>query len=237
MKWAQQVHAPDGVPLGLRSASDGVFRHKAMKITAPKDPHEYFRQTEHAVKNSYAGLDSCWQYYQQALQHWDIRQVGQPMTPERKAALDHYLERAGKYFDLKFSEAMFAGAILQVAYIAIRIYSGNTSIPVNCSGFVRPSQKSAIPFCIGKAQYGIPTGLIVYAARNQYSHWDDEQAHEVTKNVFDALSVAFNQNVLSDLAFELSNPTINVYANEVLLVVLGWKSYDTYLEEMKSLLT
>jgi len=54
-----------------------------MKITAPKDPDEYFRQTDHAVKHSYASLDSCWLYYRQALQHWDISQVGQPMTPER----------------------------------------------------------------------------------------------------------------------------------------------------------
>ena len=110
-----------------------------MKITAPKDPDEYFRQTDHGVKHSYAGLDSCWLYYRQALQHWDISQVGQPMTPERKAALDRYLELAGKYFDLKFSEAMFAGVILQVAYMAIRLYSRNASIPVNCSAFVRPS--------------------------------------------------------------------------------------------------
>ncbi len=27
-----------------------------MKITAPKDPDECFRQTEHAVKHSYDGL-------------------------------------------------------------------------------------------------------------------------------------------------------------------------------------
>jgi hypothetical protein len=79
-------------------------------------------------------------------------------------------------------------------------------------------------------------GLIVYAARNQYAHWDDEQPHEVTKNVFAALSAAFSHDMLSDLAFALSNPTINVYANEVLLVALGWKSYDTYLAEMTSLL-
>ena len=208
-----------------------------MKITAPKDPDEYFRQTEHAVKHSYAGLDSCWSYYQRALQHWDISQIGQPMTAERKAELDRYLELAGKYFDLKFSEAMFAGAILQVAYMAIRLYSRNTSIPGRCSGLVRPSQKSAIPFCIGNEWHGIPTGLMVYAARNQYNHWDDEQPHEVTRNVFDALSAAFYHNMLSDLAFELSNPTVNVYANEVLLVALGWKSYDKYLAEMKSLLT
>ena len=44
--------------------------------------------------------------------------------------------------------------------------------------------------------------------------------------------------MLSDLAFELSNLTVNVYAKmRLLLVALGWKSYDKYLAEMKSLLT
>jgi len=207
-----------------------------MKITAPKNPDHYFQRTEHAVRHSYAGLDSCWQYYQQALLHWGISQVGQPMTAARKAGLDRYLELAGQYFDLKFSEALFAGAILQVAYMAIRLYSRNASIPASCSGLVQPTQTSAIPFCIGKERHAIPTGLIIYAARNQYNHWD-EQPHLVTKNVFTALSSAFQDNMLSDLVFELSNPTISVYANEVLLVALAWKSYDTYLAEMKSMLT
>ena len=207
-----------------------------MKITAPKESDEYFRRTEHAVRHSYAGLDSCWMYYKQALQHWDISQIGELMTPARKAGLDRYLELAGKYFDLKFSEAMFAGAILQVAYMAIRLYSRNASIPANCSSLVRPPHKTAIPFCIGRDRYGSPTGLIVYAGRNQYAHWDDEQSHEVTRNVFEALSAAFYHNTLSDLAFELRNPTISVYANEVLLAALGWTSYDTYLTEMTSLL-
>jgi len=203
-----------------------------MKITAPRDPEAYFRDTEHAVRHFYDGLDSCWSYYQRALEHWDISQVGQPMTPERRAGLDRYLQLAGKYFDLKFSEAMFAGAILQVAYMAIRLYSQNRSIPANCVQLVRSSQKSAIPFCIGANRHGVPIGLIIYAARNQYSHWDDEEPHEVTKNVFYALSAAFYHNMLTDLAFELSNPTINVYANEVLLTALGWRSYDTYLTEI-----
>ena len=207
-----------------------------MKVTAPRTADEYLAQTEHAVKHSYAGLDSCWRYYEQALQHWDVSQVGQPMTPEKKAALDRYLESAGKYFDLKLSEAMFAGAILQVAYMAIRLYSSNEAVPASCSALIRASHKSAIPFCVGRERHGIPIGLIVYAARNQYNHWDDAEPHEVTANVFNALSVAFDQNMLSDLAFELSNPTINVYASEVLLGALRWKSYDTYLAEMKAML-
>jgi hypothetical protein len=207
-----------------------------VKIRTPRHPADYFHQTEHAVKHAYAGLDSCWEYYRQALQHWDIGQVGQPMTPERKAALDKYLEQAGRYFDLKFSEAMFAGAILQVAYMAIRLYSRNATIPISCTSIVPPSKKAAIRFCIGKEVRGVPTGLIVYAARNQYNHWDEEP-HEVTKNVFGALSAAFYSNMLADLAFDFSNPTINVYSNEVLLVALGWQSYDTYLAEMNSLLS
>lgn len=207
-----------------------------MKITAPTSPEAYFRDTEHAVRHFYAGLDSCWLYYQQALEHWDISQVGQPMPPERRTGLNRYLQLAGKYFELKFSEAMFAGAILQIAYMAIRLYSQNRSIPANCAQLVPSSYKPAIPFCIGADRHGIPIGLIIYAARNQYNHWDDEEPREVTKHVFHALSAAFNHNMLADLAFELSNPTINVYANEVLLTALGWRSYDTYRTEMRALL-
>jgi hypothetical protein len=207
-----------------------------MKISSPKSPKEYLRKTDHAVKHFYEGLDTCWSYYQKALQHWDITKVRQPMTPERYAELIKYLDLAGKYFDLKFSEAMFAGAILQVAYMGIRLYSCNTSIPPSCSKLVSQTYKTAPLFCVGPEHHGLPAGLIVYAARNQYNHWDDEKPHMVTKNVFNALSVVFSDNVFSDLAFEISNETICIYANEILLTALGWTTYDIYLDEMKRLL-
>lgn len=158
------------------------------------------------------------------------------MTPERKDGLNKYLELAGQYFDLKLSEATFAGAILQVAYMGIRIFSSNDRIPPNASGLVKASQKSAVPFCIGREIHGIPLGLLIYAARNQYGHWDEEMPHEVTRNVFSALTAAFEDNMLFDLGFELANPTINLYANEVLLVAMRWTTYDHYEHEMNSLL-
>jgi hypothetical protein len=40
-----------------------------MKLAIRKTPAEYFQKTEHAVKHAYSGLDSCWSYYRQALQH------------------------------------------------------------------------------------------------------------------------------------------------------------------------
>lgn len=64
------------------------------------------------------------------------------MTPEMQIGLNRYLVLAGKYFDLKFSEAMFSGAILQVAYMAIRLYSGNSSIPPSCAELVQPTHTS-----------------------------------------------------------------------------------------------
>jgi len=207
-----------------------------MKITAPKDPAAYFGKTEHAVKHFYSGLDSCWSYYRQALEHWDVSQLDQPLTPERRAGLDRYLQLAGHYFELKFSEATFAGSILQVAYMAIRLYSRNNSIPQSCAAFVRPSHRFAIPFCIGPERYNVPVGLIVYAGRNQYNHWDDDEPHEVTRNVFAALSAALHDVMSADLAFSLANPTINVYASEVLLTALAWKSYETYVAAMTALL-
>jgi hypothetical protein len=207
-----------------------------MKLTAPKTADEYFKVTEHAVRHFYVGLDSCWFYYKKALEHWDIGKIEQPLTEDNKDSIEKYLELSKKYFDLKFSEAMFAGGILQIAFIAIKLYSSNKSIPNSCETLLQPKHKTAIPFCIGRELHGIPIGLIIYAGRNQYSHWDDEESHEVTSNVFSALSDAFFNNAWSDLAFDLSNPTINVYANEILLTAMKWNSYDKYLQELKSML-
>lgn len=121
-------------------------------------PEDYFKETEHAVRHLFAGLDSCWSYYERALDRWDVSQVSLPLTPNGRAALEKYLELAGAYFDLKFSEATFAGSILQVAYMAIRLFSRNNVIPPSCSTLVRPSNNSAIPFCVGRECHGVPVG-------------------------------------------------------------------------------
>lgn len=207
-----------------------------MKITAPQAIDDYIVRTEHAVKHFYAGLDSCWSYYTQAREHWNITQINEPLTAERKASLDRYLQLSGKYFELKLSEAMFAGGILQMAYMAIRLYSQNSTIPKSCTNIVKTSQKSAVPFCIGREQHGLPVGLIIYAGRNQFSHWDDETPHDITLSVFNALDIAVSDNPWSDLAFSLSNPSINVYANEVLQVALEWSTYETYVAELQAML-
>ena len=214
-----------------------------MKLTAPKSAEEYFERTEHAVKHAYAGLASCWRYVEEAekdatppVEKDGMLHYFPPQTPEEKARLERSLAAYQKYFELKISEAMFAGSILDAAYMAIKLYSGNVLIPPSCANFVTASKKTVLPFCIGAERHGVPTGLIIYAGRNQYSHWDAGEPHEVTIAVFAALTRAFRDNMWADLAFDLGNPSINIYAGEVLLTALRWVSYDTYLAEMKQLL-
>jgi hypothetical protein len=197
--------------------------------------HEYLNLTEHAVRYFYAGLDDCWQVYERALEHWDLSRVGKPLTEEEMERARKYVEQAGKYFSLKFSEGTLAGAIFQVATTGIRLFSANNIIPDDCIDIVSPKAKSAIPFCIGKRLYGLPLGLIIYAARNQYAHFE-EDPHQVTSNVFHQLTIAFWDNPLYDLAFDLGNPTIDIYANEILLGGLNWTTYEKFRSEMEELL-
>jgi len=131
---------------------------------------------------------------------------------------------------------MFAGAILEAAYMAIRLYSRNTAIPASCASFVRPGQRTVLPFCIGEERHGVPTGLIIYAGRNQYAHWDEESLKPVSEAVFAGLNDAFYDHPFADLAFDLGNPTIPIYAREILVTALGWTTYERYLAEMKRLL-
>jgi hypothetical protein len=199
------------------------------------DAHEYLDLTEHAVCYFYEGLDNCWKEYEQALQYWDISRIGKPPSEEEMKRVRRFVEQAGKYGSLKFSEGTLAGAIVQVAATGIRLFSTNTIIPDDCISIVLPTARLAIPFCIGKRMYGLPLGLIIYAARNQYAHWE-EDPHSVTTNVFNQLSIAFWDNPLYDLAFDLGNPTITIYANEILLGGLNWTTYEKYRSEMEELL-
>lgn len=125
---------------------------------------------------------------------------------------------------------------MQAAHLAIRLYSRNKSAPKNCRQFVGANPKKEVArFCIGDERLGVPIGLIVYAGRNHNSHWEEKPA-KITKRVFASLSDGVANDPLCDLAFDLGNPTISLYADAILYIALGWHSYDVYLEGMRRLL-
>ena len=133
------------------------------------------------------------------------------------------------------SEAVLCGAVLQIAFMAVFLFSKNETIPANSSRLVKPENKKAIPFCIGRLVHNIPIGMIIYAGRNQFNHWEDRSFDHPTTQVFKALFLAHYDNPFFDMAYELEFPERMIKANHLVLNELKWKNYEHYSTDMKSL--
>lgn len=191
------------------------------------DPGSYLSETEHAVRQLFDAID----YYERLL-------VG--VTPPSQATIEdevtRYLRLAEKYFGYSFSEATLCGSILQVAFMGIFLFPKNSTIPVHCSDLVKCENQKAIPFCIGRLVNGIPIGLIVYAGRNQFNHWDAETFDPPTTAVFRTLLKAHYDNPFFDMAYELNYPKRTIKANHLVRNELRWRTYDEYVADMRDLI-
>lgn len=205
----------------------------------PSTPRDYFERTSHVVRHLYLGIASCHQLWEEATAFWTPKGGDLPKTEKERIELYTFLAKSVEYFSRKVSEGILCGAILQVAASAILRFSGNTTIPKSCRELfkgIRPKKKQ-LRFCVGKERHGIPEGLIIFAGRNQYAHWEEEELRdELNVRIFEKLNAAFRDDRSVDLAFDLSNPTMHIYADFILLGVLEWKTYGAYLRGMKELL-
>ena len=191
-----------------------------------RDASKYLEQTEFAVRHALAGVEQCENL---------LRGLTPPSQARTEDDVKRYMERAEMYFGRSFSEASLCGLLLQVAFMGVYLYSGNDTIPADCTGFLGPSRK-AIRFCIGRRVHGIPAGLLIYAARNQFNHWDDESFDVPTSQVFGALMAAHMNNPLFDMAYSMNYPYRTLKADHVVLNELRWTSYAAYDTDMRNLL-
>jgi hypothetical protein len=205
----------------------------------PLTSRDYFERTSHVVRHLYLGIGSCHQLWEEATAFWSPREGEPPNTEKEKADLDTFLVKGQEYFGGKLSEGVLCGAILQVAASGILRFSRNSTLPQSCRDLFKgiKLKERQLKFCIGQERYGVPEGLIIYAGRNQYAHWEEEELRDkLNVRIFDKLNSAFQDDMSMDLAFDLSNPTIHIYADLLLLGVLKWKTYGAYLRGMKELL-
>ena len=186
----------------------------------------YLQQTEDAVRQL---IQAAIRYEQILAGHIS------PLHTKDQAQIQKYVEAAGEYFGLQFSQGTLCGSILQVAFMGIDLYSVNTTVPDDCSNLIGTSKK-AVKFCVGGRVHGIPSGLLIYAGRNQYNHWDDKAFDYPTSQVFGALITFYYDNPLFDMAYELNYPERTVKSNHIVLGELGWNSYEKYYHDMRELL-
>jgi hypothetical protein len=133
--------------------------------------------------------------------------------------------------------ANLSGALLQIAACGIRMYSTNDRVPMNCVDLNLGA--SQMPFCVGRLVRGVPLGLIVYAARNQYNHLDDDALREPNVSIFERLAVGHgipSDEPFRDPAYDLSNPNRPMCLANNVTSLIDWRDYARYEADVKNLL-
>lgn len=215
----------------------------ALGLNTMQTPEIYLQKTESAVRKLFEGIE----HYVGLLQPIKgTTFVGDGTDPKRfqeeydqwarenASALEASLAAQRKFSEESFAMATLCGAVLQVAAKAIECFSTNNKVPehlVQIVGNSEPARK----FCFGRELRGLPIGLIIYAGRNQHTHFNDQNLSRVNTAIFERLAQLPDHPHISDPALDLSNSALESFATNITFI-LGWRSYEDYLRELQSLL-
>ncbi|WP_445426213.1 hypothetical protein [Alishewanella sp. HL-SH06] len=219
---------------------------------------EYVAQTEHAVKGMfeilsyYDGLFKASVEYRPhtALRHSDNKQECQHIYEQWLNQPDinkKVLEAERISIELSaslFSRHVISGSILQIAFKAIELFSSNKEPKSECAflfeGVDSKKRPKYYKFLVGRLIKRVPIGLIIYAGRNQYNHFDEAALKDrVNINVFEAL--ALEDGSMFDDGMDFKNPSFDLeYApiivrSSIMLSALGWKTYPDYYDDIQSM--
>ena len=204
-----------------------------------KNIQDYLEKTESAVIKLFEGLDNYHKillkslppmYFgnegdtennTQAYQEWNDRNRDRIQASSKKMQ-ESFAER--------FAYTTLSGSLLQIADMAIQLFSENEIIPEDLPNELQ-KMKLPIKFCISRRIYNIPIGLIIYAGRNQYNHMDEKKLNKMNTKVFDLI----NQNHINP-CFDLNNTQVINFSGNI-IELLGWDHYEQYYFDMLNMLT
>jgi hypothetical protein len=156
------------------------------------------------------------------------------MTKEEN---EEFLNAYEAHFALETARAALAGSILQIAYSALKQYPSGATVTPQFSNLGVKGVNPQPAFCVGRLVRNIPLGLLIYAGRIQYNHWEEgEPTNSVARQVFRELVVAYKDDPGFDLGYVLDYPAPRPVSHHIVRLELGWRSYDAYLQDMSQLL-
>lgn len=156
-----------------------------------------------------------------------------------------------EYGAIDIAREVISGSILQLAYFGIKqfgVFTGKSTGAIHFEAEMnrllrecskpRMNKEFFLPqaFCVGRDIGDLPLGMIVYAGRNQYNHYDDERLTVVNEVVFNHLHQLWPQPT--------NGRSFNIYDNShfycwSVLCALGWvadEQNNGYLRFKKDLL-
>lgn len=206
---------------------------------------DYLKNTDFAIRSLF---DILLEYESQHMRDF----VGLVSTIQTKS-LEDVKEYKIQFNSRIFSKNVIAGSILQIAYMAIKLYSKNkikNSFLSDNERYVNENKslykfckdktfEFNIKFCVGREIEGMPIGLIIYAARNQFNHMDKcimDLGELTNKLVLDYLYKNYSQKI-NDFDFNVYRDDITLVSHSV-LDILGWTSrtstnpYEAYKRDI-----
>lgn len=207
---------------------------------------EYLDKTESAMRRLFDGIDTYFAPLRRSQSlvfesstaddekrrvEWDI------WFRQNKDAIMASLVDQREFVAESFAQTVLCGAVLQVAAKAIEMYSVDAIIPSEWQAAASKDRK-AVKFCYGRPVRGIPLGLIIYAGRNQHTHFEDKKLREPNKTVFERLATR-NSNAAEvqyrDPAFDLANDRLVSFASNIISLI-GWDTYEAYNQDIRLML-
>ncbi len=194
----------------------------------------YLQATAPAVRHLFDGLNSF-----EADQLPSIAQYidDSGLVRMSKAEVDQFTQVYADFFALEFARATLAGSILQVAYVGLKRHSTNQAVTQACSSLGVSQASPLARLCVGREVHGIPIGLLIYAGRIQYNHWEDgEPSNPVAQSVMRQLYSAYSSDLTFDMAYDLEYPEPRPVSHYILRLELKWRHYEDYLRDMSPML-
>lgn len=211
-----------------------------------ESPAEYLSRTESATRTLLDGIEA----YIAPLKHAPLSVFGGSFSDEKiaRVAFDHWsaekdeqiqlsLKSQREFLAESFALATLCGCLLQIAAKGIEWFSNNTDIPFDFGSVIKPSSP-AVPFCIGRCVRGVPVGLVIYAGRNQFAHFNERELREPNVTIFERLAVNHGETMEGDFkdpAFDLQNGQLVNFAGNITRL-LGWRNHDAYATDMRQVL-
>jgi hypothetical protein len=163
---------------------------------------------------------------------------------DKKGVVKLSLDDAKEYINakmnslaLEFAKSVIAGSILQVAYLAIKLYSNNNVIPNSASQLGVKKKSAALPFAIGREEKSIPLGLLIYAGRIQYNHWEEgTPRNNVAKKVFYKLQSEYYDDPNFDIGYVLDIRDPRPVSHYLLQKELQWFRYQDFEQDILQML-
>ncbi len=134
----------------------------------------------------------------------------------------------------RFARATLCGAVLELACKGIELYSTNVEVSSSVAQVVGDSKVGA-KFALGREVKGVPLGLVIYAARNQHVHYNDERLGAVSRKVFDQMA-EHDHIGRKSRELDLEHHKNESLANNVIFL-LGWFDLEQYEVDMQNLLS